>query len=193
MSVESSPKRGFDMRRVVILASMLVAIALATPPSGAATATSQRARDRAVEIYASVIRRLVTVDHTGGDPAFSVIYLVDGPVPDVANPTQAFDELEPSRPFSPKLLARLKASLDDLPELAVIDDASTVVTGEAPGHVINDGVLVRVGPIPKGRTRVEVGASSWINGLAGQWLTYVVERTKDGWEVTGTTGPVSIS
>jgi len=41
--------------------------------------------------------------------------------------------------------------------------------------------------------RVEVPRNPRINGLAGPWLTYVVERDGESWKVIGTTGPVAIS
>jgi hypothetical protein len=41
--------------------------------------------------------------------------------------------------------------------------------------------------------RVEVSASIYLGNLGASWQTWVLERTGTGWEVTGTTGPVSIS
>jgi hypothetical protein len=55
------------------------------------------------------------------------------------------------------------------------------------------GVLLSLGPIEGNATKVEVGNSLWINGLAGQWLTYVLETRGDTWRVTGTAGPMAIS
>jgi hypothetical protein len=53
--------------------------------------------------------------------------------------------------------------------------------------------LVSVGLIPETGDRVEIPASLYFNGLAGTWLTYVVENADGDWKVTGTTGPVAIS
>jgi hypothetical protein len=41
--------------------------------------------------------------------------------------------------------------------------------------------------------RVEAPASIYLGNLAASWQTWVLEHTGTGWEVTGTTGPVSIS
>ena len=56
-----------------------------TESSGPARSEARMARKAA--IYAAVIRRLVTKDHTfgGGDPGFRIVFVVDGAVPGVAN------------------------------------------------------------------------------------------------------------
>jgi hypothetical protein len=59
--------------------------------------------------------------------------------------------------------------------------------------VKNGGVLISLGSIEPDGKRVEVETSLWINGLAGQWLTYVLEQKDGSWAVTGTTGPMAIS
>lgn len=55
------------------------------------------------------------------------------------------------------------------------------------------GVLLSLGPIEPSGNRVEVETSLWINGLARQWLTYVLEQRGGTWTVTGTNGPMAIS
>jgi hypothetical protein len=57
------------------------------------------------------------------------------------------------------------------------------------GH---DG-LVSLGLIPETGDRVEIPAGLYFNGLAGTYLTYVVEGSGSDWKVTGTIGPVAIS
>jgi hypothetical protein len=66
-------------------------------------------------------------------------------------------------------------------------------SGSSPGHVKNGGVLISLGPIEEDRRRVRVGNSLWISGLAGQWLTYVLEQRDGHWTVTGRSGPTAIS
>lgn len=38
-----------------------------------------------------------------------------------------------------------------------------------------------------------VPVSLWCGGTCGTWLTYRLERTESGWQVTGIEGPVSVS
>jgi hypothetical protein len=67
---------------------------------------------------------------------------------------------------------------------------------DVPGSISPKNVpepSLSLGPIDGTGNRVEVANSLWINGLAGQWLTYVVEWRGGTWEVTGTTGPMAIS
>jgi hypothetical protein len=150
---------------------------------------------RTVSIYSSVIRRIVTKDHTfgGGHPRFRVIYVIDGPVKHAEDTSQPVDEQRPEAPFDPEVKQGLRKKLADLPPLKFVQERSSVVAGKEPGHVINRGVLVTLGPISGGRTKAVVGNNLWISGLAGQWLTYVLELQGNDWEVTGTTGPVAIS
>ncbi|MCA1726292.1 MAG: hypothetical protein LC722_01135 [Actinobacteria bacterium] len=118
---------------------------------------------------------------------------MDGPVASAGDPDATIDEKQPGVPFDDAVKEGLHAELSDLPEIEFVQDRDAVVTGTPPGHVIEDGVLLTLGPIGDGAARVEVGNELWINGLAGQWQTYVVELRDESWTVTGTTGPVSIS
>jgi hypothetical protein len=74
---------------------------------------------------------------------------------------------------------------------------SSVVVGEkahsSPGHVRAGGVLITLGPIRGDEGKVRVANSWWMNGLAAQWLTYVLDRQGAGWKVTGISGPIAIS
>jgi hypothetical protein len=154
---------------------------------------------RTIDIYAAVIRRLVTRDHTFGqtEPPFKVIYVLDGAVQGAADTQRTLDDHDRKQRFGSEIKDGLKEQLDDLPKLAFVGRRSAVIQGggdaAGPGRVVNGGVLLTLGPIVGGGTRVEVEASLWLNGRAGQWLTYVVRKREGTWHVTGTTGPVSIS
>jgi hypothetical protein len=148
-----------------------------------------------VSIYSSVIRQLVTEDHTfgGADPAFRVIYVIDGPVKGAEDTSQPVDEQDPEEPFDPEVKDGLRKELSDLPPLRFVQDRNSVIAGRDPGHVVRHGVLLTLGPITGGVRRVEVGNNLWLNGLAGQWLIYVLELRDQQWEVTGTSGPVALA
>jgi len=195
------------MRRLVLALLLLAALGCGgaanehqSPSVGSlaerTTSTSQSSRTAA--IYASVVRQLVTKDHTfgGGDPGFKVVYIVDG----VMKGAEALDgsgAKGPDEPFNTAVKAQMHAALTDLPPLRFVTRWGSVVVGTAggtsPGYVKNKGVLLSLGPIRGKGNRVEVGNNLFITGLAGQWLTYVVEKRDGVWKVTGTTGPVAIS
>jgi hypothetical protein len=159
-----------------------------------------KSTNRSAAIYAAVVRQLVTKDHTFGgsaDPGFKVVYVLDGVVVDAADPSKPADAHDPKEPFSPDVKdgVRFLSTLADLPRVEFVPERASAVAGasaSSPGQVKNRGVLISLGPIGLRGKTVEVETSLWINGLAGEWLTYVLER--DGtWKVTGTTGPRAIS
>jgi hypothetical protein len=158
-----------------------------------------QAVERTAAIYAAVIRQLVTKDHTFGraDPGFKVVYVLDGAVDGADDPMKTTDEYLPDERFGDDLEARLKEKLADLPPIVFVKERGSVIEGNnggsAPSHVIDDGVLLTLGPIVGDERRVEVGSNLWIDGLAGFWATYVVEHRGAEWKLTGTTGPVAIS
>jgi hypothetical protein len=142
----------------------------------------------------------VTKDHTfgGADPGFKVVYVMDGVVKGAGDVDGNVDESDPAEPFGDDVKAGLRTALGgDLPPIEFVSERSSVVvgtnSGKAPGHVKNEGVLISLGPIAGSGTKVEVGNSLWINGLAGQWQTYVLKARDGAWKVAGTTGPVAIS
>lgn len=185
-------------RLLIALLASLVGCGSSADPR----AEQQQDHERSAAIYAAVIRQLVTKDHTfgGGDPGFRTVYVIDGPVRPAANSGAQIDALAPDGPFPADVKAGLERRLTDLPPLEFVADRESVVVPDPkvptdpPFTKVRDGgVLITLGPIPDGGDRVEVGANLWISALAGIWLTYVVERTESGWEVTGTTGPAAIS
>jgi len=91
----------------------------------------------------------------------------------------------------------LVKKLSDLPPLEFVSRRSNAIEGDnggsSPGRVRNGGVLITLGPIRATGHPVAVGASLWINGLAGSWQTYVLKARTGRWLVTGTAGPTAIS
>jgi hypothetical protein len=168
------------------------------PENGSGT-VEQMGRDAA--IYGAVVKRLIKEDNTfgGGDPGFGVVYVMNGAVKDAADPMNPVTEYKVEEPFSHDVQdgVRFLSKLADLPPVEFVAERDAVVTGEhggtRPGHVKNRGVLVGLGPIEEAGNTVEVQTSLWINGLAGQWLTYVLAERDGAWKVTGTTGQMAIS
>lgn len=151
---------------------------------------------RESQVYAAVIRQLVLVDHGYGsaDSPYEVVYVLNGPVRGAADPLSTMDELEPAAPFSSDLRDELLDQLSDLPPVEFVSSREAVTAGKPPGHVIKNGVLITLEPIQwTGTEGAVVGSSRWVNGLNGQWVTYVLSVTDSKWRVSGTKGPVSIS
>lgn len=146
------------------------------------------------EIYATVIQRLVTRDHTFGRASspFEFVYVVDGVVPLGERAPSPLGPAVEDFPASTK--ARMAEILDELPPLEFIQDPESVRLGpEGAGGVKNDGVIISLGPIEWVRGEIQVATGLWCGGLCGQWLTYVLAEEEDGWVITGTTGPIAIS
>lgn len=148
-----------------------------------------------VEIYADVIERLVTKDHTLGRKTspFDHVYVIEGPVEGAGNPMTGF---EPSRdPFDDATKEAILDRLERLPPIEFIADADDVRIGEqGMGGVKGNGVIITLGPIRRqSPTKFHVGHGIWCGGLCGQWMTYVVEQRGDDWKITGTTGRMAIS
>jgi hypothetical protein len=163
-------------------------VASETPQGG----SEDQAIDRSMAIYSAVIRRLVTKDHTfgQGESPFGHVYVVDGVVPKAGRVNQSFTA-EPEEPFSDDLKRGIREELLDLPPIVFVPDRESALGGA--GSVLNDGVIITLGPIQPSGNRVKVENNLWCGGLCGQWLTYVVERQDDRWRITGTVGPYAIS
>lgn len=153
-------------------------------------------QSRAAAVYESVLRALVRGDRTGST-RHTVVYVVDGAVPGAGDPTRQRIDTKPKQRFDSALKDRLTQQLAGLASVRFVERGTSVVVGRhggsSPGHVAHRGVLMILGPIPRNRSSVRVGASSWRNGLDGHWQTYAVGLVDGHWAVTGTVGPVAIS
>lgn len=183
---------------VVIALAILVATGACRdegrPPIGIAPTTEPTPPPVEVEIYADVIERLVTKDHTFGRSAspFDHVYVIEGPVKGAGDPMTGFKRS--ARPFDDATKEAILARLEDLPPIEFIARASEARVGKQGMEVKGKGVIITLGPIQKkSETRFHIGHSLWCGGLCGSWATYVVEERGDHWKITGTTGPIAIS
>jgi hypothetical protein len=194
------------MRRTALLLLAAVLISAAcdseSPGQGPAVKQEQDASGtdrndsdrRTVEIYAAVIRRLVTKDHTFGRASspFDHVYVLDGPLPGGDWPRN--DAVRSDKQFSMAVRKALEVELSGLPPIDFISDPDTARLGkDLMGGVKKDGVILTVGPILGRGHNVKVANSLWCGGLCGQWLTYRLKFRGGDWRVTGTVGPMSIS
>lgn len=185
------------MKRIAIALSGLFLVTTACgvaglpPVSGGTSAISpDPSVQRTVAIYSAVIRQLVSNAASG---RIVPVYVIDGAVDGAEDPMKPLNELWPVVAFDSAVKEGLIRALPDIKSLTFVAERSQVVVGQGPGHVIGRGVLLTVGPIHQDGASVTVGSSYWMNGLNGQWQTYVVQERGTGWAVTGTTGPSAIS
>jgi hypothetical protein len=103
------------------------------------------------------------------------------------------DECDP--PLGEDEQSAILARLDGDSSFRFVSDPEPVAKAifERTGAGTGEDALLRFGPIRGDGDRVEVEASAYCGGLCGHWMTLVLERGSGGWEVTGTTGPVSIA
>jgi len=190
------------MRVAAVL--FVVLTTLGCGSTGAVETTSTPAEtlsgdDREAAIYSAVIRQLVMKNNTFGSAptSFKVVYVLDRPIESAADPEAQVSGGSSQEAFSESLKAAVRTRLTDLPPVKFVRTRSSVVVGEkahsSPGHVRAGGVLITLGPIRGDEGKVRVANSWWMNGLAAQWLTYVLDRQGAGWKVTGISGPIAIS
>lgn len=184
------------MRNVVLLT---LVVALAASGCQAWTGASvpaplhqkgNEAEERAVAIYAAVIRQLVTKDHTfgGGPSPFKRVFVADGVVRNASDPHVGKG---PARRFSSAVKRGILRALRDLPPVRFVADPDEVIVE---CRVERGGALISLGPLGKGRgDAVTVANGLFFACLGGQWLTYVLEPAAGTWRVVGTKGPISIS
>lgn len=178
---------------LVAVAALVAAGCTGTPAAfdkggeGAPTGTEKRM----IDVYAAIIRQLVTEDHTfgSGPSPFDRVYVLDG----VATGSDA-TRWETAQPFSPAVRAGILEALRDLPPVEFVSDPDSVVIGEKRcAHVKGNGALITLGPISGGAEKVKVPSDLFFACLGGLWLTYVLEPADGGWQVVGTTGGIAIS
>ena len=145
--------------------------------------------DRVVAIYSAVIEHMVTEE--GQASGFPVVYVLDHTAERASEPQGVAGEI---RDIPAEIRAGIEKALADVAAVEFIADRESVIGPfEEGGRVQNGGILLTLGPIRGEGERVEVPASSYIGNLAGSWQTWVVELRAEGWQVTGTSGPVAVS
>jgi hypothetical protein len=91
---------------------------------------------RESQVYAAIVRRVVTVDHTfgGGDPGFGVIYVLDRATPRAAE--GIVPGAEEGTPIPPEVQREIRAALSDLPPIRFVPRREEVVGPMEDGGVV---------------------------------------------------------
>src|SRR4051812_21777338 len=154
--------------------------------------TSSNEYVRTLQIYTTVIRQLVTVDHTFGlgPTPFKHVWVLDHPVQNAATAT---DDDIPDERFDPALKSDLAKALSDLPPLDFVSDANDVRDMQAEWEVRDQGVIITLGPLERRGAEIHVQHEIWCGGTCAEWFTYVLQQRSGVWTITGDTGMRAIA
>jgi len=183
------------VRKIAIL-PVLVALAASGCEDWKAASAPARLDDgdartgRTSAIYAAVIHRLLTRDHTVYEEAtpFERVFVVR-----TAGAPYVQTE-SPPRPFSPAVEREILAALGNLPSVRLVAHPDPAIVDETScggARVRRGAALVSLGPIKQARGGTITVATGLIVGCLGkngQWLTYVLEPKDGSWRVVGTKG-----
>lgn len=124
---------------------------------------------RASQVYAAALLELTGAGPDGDDvpPVF---------VEPVAETPSADLEVQ----------AELVALLDGTVEVRFLEERAEALVDDDTA-VRDDGMLVRLGPVPERGRSVEVTLETWVRGEQFDGVTYTVERRGDDWVVVSTT------
>ena len=153
------------------------------PPAAGATS------DRTAAIYAATLRRfLTTADSSAGQPQrWARAYVLTRPQ---ARPAYADGTLPPI----PATVQRaVTDALRDVLEVIWVTDRTSVLPRQGCPRLRDGAILVTLGSVPEAGDRVEIPVFGLVACLNASGLTYILQRSASGWQVTGTTGPYVIA
>ncbi len=164
---------------------------LADPAQGAPSVQPVSMPWDPAEIYAIVVRRLYTVDHTFGQaPLFPVIYLLRRTDDSAGAPGSPSN----SQTIFPGDQQRITSLLADLPAEFIWVESAADVPQDAMGTVADRGAVVTLGNISQQADgSLYVPSSIYMGMLAAGGQTYVLEAVDGIWQVTGVAGPAWMS
>ncbi len=184
-----------------VAAALLVGAGCAPTGAGpnSGPAPTRQLTHQTSKVYAAVIRQLVMRDDTfgGKNPHFKSVFILDAAVSGAGNPNRNVAGSSSRKPLSTQVKHEMLRLLTDLPKVRFVSRRGSVISGRTSsdplGRVIHGGVLITLGPIQRTPNGVQVPNNLWVSGLAGQWLTYVLQQRGANWHISGTTGTAAIS
>ncbi|MCI0635003.1 MAG: hypothetical protein L0206_13975 [Actinobacteria bacterium] len=176
------------VRSTLVLVVALVLVACARQdPNGPGSGGDPTGPDPIrVQIYTEAFRALAETE-SWYDP----VLLDERICPDVAEVT-VIDPKPCEERFTEAEQAAILASLTGLPNLRFVGDFELIRDRIFADELQGAGLLT-VGPIEGDGDRARVDARSYCGSLCAHWMTFVIQEGPEGWEVTGTTGPVAVS
>ena len=180
------------MRRFLLLViASAILVACAEDPTPIAPATSPEPTvdpivEARVDIYESLTRELVRQERVDWRRIVIASRLC-GNAGDAEEAEGCDDALSAAE--QDELARRLEGLA---PRISFVEDPTSLYDEQwfsgAPRMIV-----VRLGTIVERNDGVEVGGSFGCGGLCGSGTTYLLDEADDGWEVTGTTGPMWIA
>ncbi|MFA5055556.1 MAG: hypothetical protein WC562_05215 [Dehalococcoidia bacterium] len=144
-----------------------------------------------VDIYSAVIRQIHTNTTFNGTYQPPTLYIIRYKDDRAGDPT-----IKSSEPIliSENVQSEIIIALQDLPTDIIWVNNFSEVEKDSYGTVLDGGAIVTLGNIhPQTDDSVQVPGSHYMAGDGGRWETYVLELIEGEWELTGTTGKISIS
>jgi hypothetical protein len=162
------------------------------PPTALNPTHTSAPVDRQALIYAAVLRQYLT----SGDAAIAADYrfpqnfVIDHAVAGAgaSGPGTSGDE-----PIPPAGRRAITHALTDVGSLTFVASGDEVIVAHGSAHVRDHGILITLGPVEGTGDRVQVGVNGFMACLGGNSLTYEVQQTTSGWQVSGITAMGAVS
>jgi hypothetical protein len=175
-------------RSPLALVVALLAVACARPGSDPGSAGEPTGPDPTrVEIYSSAFHALAEIEGW-----FDPVLLDERICPDAGDVGGNEKAAPCTETFTDAEQEAILSELADLANVRFVGNAPVVEARIFEGDLEGAGLLT-VGEIDGDDDRVEVSGRSYCGGLCAHWMTLVLRNGPEGWNVTGTTGPVAIS
>lgn len=141
-------------------------------------------------LMAAALEQLVTVDNTfgGGPPPFTEYLIQSHLAADAGSPTAG----DAGRALTTAERDAIEGVIRPLGAVRWIEDPDEWRTDDLQ-PTIDGAVILGVGEPTIDGASALVPVSLWCGGLCGTWLTYRLDGADDGWQVTGTDGPIAIA
>jgi hypothetical protein len=149
----------------------LLAITLAAASCGA---DGKSATDREADIYATLIRALAPADPAEHVPGGEI---------DQFDRVVFAGSLDDEQAISLEVQAAVVEQLEEFATVRFVDERAEAIDHDDEGEpVLDDGVLVLVGPVPSGRSP-SVDAERYVDNDDAVHVRVTLERPNGGWEV----------
>ena len=138
-------------------------------------------------IYLSVLREQITRDRGYFEGRFPDVYVLDTADSTIS---ASADPSEPRRePITAADQRAIVTGLAGIANVRFVDDPESVlVRRDGCPSVRGSGVLIALAPPTGNRFHLEVAVSTYLSCSGGSWVTFVLERDRGAWTVTGDTG-----
>ncbi|MBF9128815.1 hypothetical protein I0C86_07430 [Plantactinospora sp. S1510] len=146
------------------------------------------------EVYAQVVRTYLGTprDNSFPEGSFGTFYVLDRAQPGASDLP---DQPERGIPIAPKVQQHITNALAGMGQVVFIADQDAAFReGTLCPEVKDGGILITLGEVVGDDHEVRVAIHGFVACDGATRLTYVVHNQPDiGWQVTGTTGPRTIS